>query len=64
MDEKTNVALVNVAVAVPTEPTTTPAPDDGSKENLYFILMIVFVSLFGLLLLLVLLTPLILKCCR
>ena len=66
MDEKLNVALVNVVVAVPTEPstTTTPAPDDASKENLYFILMIVFVCLFGLLLLLVLLTPLILACCR
>ena len=70
LDEKLNVALVNVVVAVPTDPptttttTTTPAPDDDSKENLYFILMIVFVCLFGLLLLLVLLTPLLLKCCR
>ena len=63
MDEKTNVALVTVSVAVPAEPTT-PAPEDDSKENLYFILMIVFVCLFGLLLLSLLLTPLILKCCR
>merc|ERR1711874_527963 len=65
LDEKTNVALVNVGVGVPTTTTTTTTPpDDASQENLYFILMIVFVSLFGLLLLLVLLTPLILKCCR
>ena len=63
MDKKTNVALVTVRVAVPTDPTT-PTPEDASKENLYFILMIVFVSLFGLLLLLILLAPIILKCCR
>jgi len=65
LDEKTNVALVNVVVSVPS-PTTPPTPDGetDSKEQLYFILMIVFVSLFGVLLLLLLLTPLILKCCR
>lgn len=68
LDEMTNVALVNVIVktSVTTQPTPTtsgPAEDD-SKEKLYFILMIVFVSLFGVLLLIVLCTPLILKFCR
>merc|ERR1711936_1048341 len=69
LDEKTNVALVNVMVnttvtteAPPTTSPTTSAPEEDSKENLYFILMIVFASLTGVLLLLAL-GLLILKLC-
>ena len=69
MDEKTNVALLNVMVntTATTEPPsthspTTSAPKQDNKENLYFILMIVFACLAGVLILLAL-GLLVLKLC-
>lgn len=69
IDGKTEVGVVNIEVgttgtAPPNPNTTTPPPTDKDNEQLYFILMIVFACLFGLTLLLIICTPIIIKLCR
>lgn len=72
LDSISSVGVIKIIVettattAPPTtSSTTTPSGDTmGENEELYFILMIVFAVLFGLTLLLILLTPIIIKLCR
>ena len=74
-DYRSSVAVVSISIGTTatTQAPTTNVPttsggdngdcDDTNKE-LYFILMIVFASLLGLALLVLICTPIILKLCR
>jgi len=77
-DIRSSVAVVSISIGtsattqapttnVPTESTTSGGDDgecDDDNKELYFILMIVFASLLGLALLVLICTPIILKLCR
>ena len=77
-DFRSSVAVVSISIGttattqapttnVPTESTTAGVDDgecDDADKELYFILMIVFASLLGLALLVLICTPIILKLCR
>ena len=75
-DFKSSVAVVSISIRttattqapttnVPTESTPSDGGDcDDTNKELYFILMIVFASLLGLALLVLICTPIILKLCR
>ena len=75
-DFQSSVAVVSISIGttattqapttnVPTESTPSDGGDcDDTNKELYFILMIVFASLLGLALLVLICTPIILKLCR